>query len=82
MLRDILARTTQIEDVRDLFVALGYASAWENLPPASWLGEVTRAALISPGHSACSPWRRNRKRRGASPRDASRRGSSVGSCAH
>jgi hypothetical protein len=44
VLRDILARTTQIEDVRDLFVALGYASAWEILPSTSWLGDDTRAA--------------------------------------
>jgi hypothetical protein len=53
VLRDILARTTQIESVRELFGALGYEAAWEVVPPGSWLGEsvtdvagVTRAALI------------------------------------
>ncbi len=54
MLRDILARTAQIEDIRDLFVALGYRTAWETVPPGPWLGDeqarhagVTRAALIA-----------------------------------
>ena len=54
MLRDILARTTRIEDLRELFGALGYAAAWENVPPEPWLGEeaartagVTRVALIA-----------------------------------
>lgn len=54
MLRDILARTTEIEDIRELFGALGYAAIWENVPPEPWLGEehartagVTRAALIA-----------------------------------
>ena len=54
MLRDILARTRQIEDLRDLFRVLGYELAWENVPAAAWLGEaashaagITRAALIA-----------------------------------
>ncbi|MFN2572801.1 MAG: hypothetical protein ABR537_14520, partial [Gemmatimonadales bacterium] len=54
MLRDVLARTRQIEDVRDLFVLLGYQPAWELVPARSWLGDgaaaagaITRAALIA-----------------------------------
>ena len=54
MLRDILARTRQIEDLRDLFRVLGYELAWEIVPAAAWLGEaashaagITRAALIA-----------------------------------
>ncbi|HJS44278.1 MAG TPA: N-6 DNA methylase [Gemmatimonadales bacterium] len=54
MLRDILTRTTQIEDIRELFVALGYTAASEQVPPEAWLGSerahdagVTRAALIA-----------------------------------
>jgi len=54
VLRDILARTRQIEDLRDLFRVLGYELAWENVPAAAWLGEaashaagITRAALIA-----------------------------------
>lgn len=50
MLRDILARTGQIENLRELFAALGYEAAWEAVPPEPWLGEaagVTRAALVA-----------------------------------
>ncbi|HWC72555.1 MAG TPA: N-6 DNA methylase [Gemmatimonadales bacterium] len=54
MLRDILARTTQIEDLRELFTTLGYAAAWEAVPVEAWLGEeaagqagVAQAALIA-----------------------------------
>jgi len=54
VLRDILTRTTQIEDIRELFVALGYTPASEQVPPEAWLGSerardagVTRAALIA-----------------------------------
>ena len=54
MLRDILARTEQIDDLRELFVALGYEPAWEVVPPGPWLGEaaaagtgVSRASLIA-----------------------------------
>lgn len=54
MLRDILARTRQIDDLRDLFRVLGYEPACEDVPAAAWLGEaasvaagVTRAALIA-----------------------------------
>ena len=48
MLRDILARTTQIESLRELFGALGYETVWEPVPVRAWLGETTnvdRAAL-------------------------------------
>jgi len=48
VLRDILARTEQIDDLRELFVALGYEPAWEVVPPGSWLGEdAARAAGVS-----------------------------------
>ncbi len=50
MLRDILARATQIESLRELFGALGYETAWEPVPVRAWLGETTnvdRAALIA-----------------------------------
>ena len=54
MLRDILARTERIEDLRELFVALGYEAAWEVVPSGPWLGEdvahaagVTQVSLIA-----------------------------------
>lgn len=50
MLRDILARTTQIESLRELFGALGFETTWEPVPVRAWLGEtanVDRAALIA-----------------------------------
>ena len=50
MLRDILARTTQIEGLRELFSALGYEAVWEPVPVRAWLGEIeriSRAALIA-----------------------------------
>lgn len=50
MLRDILARTTRLEQLPDLFAALGYETLWEPLPVDAWLGDadgVTRAALVA-----------------------------------
>ena len=54
VLRELLARTEQIDDLRDLFRVLGYDAAWETVPPGPWLGEeaaraagVTRAALVA-----------------------------------
>lgn len=54
MLRDILRRTTNIERLRELFAALGYAAVWELVPPEPWLGAtavasagLARAALIA-----------------------------------
>jgi len=54
VLRDILARTERIEDLRELFVALGYEPAWEAVPSGPWLGEdvanaagVTQVSLIA-----------------------------------
>ena len=54
VLRDILAHTEQIEDLRDLFKALGFKPVWEGVPPGPWLGEahaeaagVRRIALIA-----------------------------------
>jgi Eco57I restriction-modification methylase len=54
VLREILARTEQISDLRDLFRVLGYQAAWETVPPGPWLGSaetaaagVTEAALVA-----------------------------------
>jgi hypothetical protein len=54
VLRDILARTRRIEDLGELFRALGYEACWEAVPPDSWLGRdvveasaVERTALIA-----------------------------------
>jgi len=50
VLRDILVRTTQIEQLGALFAALGYEAIWEPVPVHAWLGEVdgvARAALIA-----------------------------------
>ena len=54
VLRELLARTEQIDDLRDVFRVLGYDAAWEAVPPGPWLGEeaaraagVTRAALVA-----------------------------------
>jgi len=54
VLRELLARTEQIDDLRDLFRVLGYDAEWETVPPGPWLGEeaagaagVTRAALVA-----------------------------------
>ncbi|HET9708118.1 MAG TPA: hypothetical protein VFP39_07425, partial [Gemmatimonadales bacterium] len=54
MLRELLTRTEQISDLRDLFRVLGYHAAWETVPPGPWLGSaearaagVTAAELIA-----------------------------------
>ncbi|MGH7548500.1 MAG: Eco57I restriction-modification methylase domain-containing protein [Gemmatimonadales bacterium] len=54
VLRDILARTEQIDDLRDLFGALGFTAARETVPPGPWLGEgqaetagVSRITLVA-----------------------------------
>ncbi|HYS61895.1 MAG TPA: hypothetical protein VEM27_14980, partial [Gemmatimonadales bacterium] len=54
MLRELLARTEQIDDLRHLFGALGFHAAWEPVPPGPWLGPaqaegagVIRAALVA-----------------------------------
>jgi len=54
VLRELLTRTEQISDLRDLFRALGYQAAWETVPPGPWLGadaaiavQVTEAALVA-----------------------------------
>ena len=44
VLRDILARTEQIDDLRDLFRVLGYDAAWEAVPPGPWLGDAAAQA--------------------------------------
>ena len=48
VLRELLTRTEQIDDLRDLFGALGFKAAWENVPPGPWLGdEQAEAAGVS-----------------------------------
>jgi hypothetical protein len=54
VLRELLTRTEQISDLRDVFRALGYQAAWETVPPGPWLGSteaaaagVTAAALVA-----------------------------------
>ena len=44
VLRELLARTEQIDDLRDLFRVLGYDAAWEAVPPGPWLGEEAARA--------------------------------------
>lgn len=52
-MRDVVARIQRIEDLGELFRALGYQAAWECIPPDAWLGEtagataVRRAAVIA-----------------------------------
>src|SRR5437773_4498517 len=52
VLRSLLARTEQIDDLREVIRVLGYDAAWEPVPPGPWLGpaaesaRVRRAALI------------------------------------
>lgn len=54
MLRELLTRTEQIDDLRHLFGALGFEAAWEPVPPGPWLGAaqaetagVVRAAIVA-----------------------------------
>lgn len=44
VLRELLARTERIDDLRDLFGALGYKAARETVPPGPWLGEEQAVA--------------------------------------
>lgn len=47
VLRELLTRTEQISDLRDLFRVLGYQPAWEPVPPGPWLGsEAASAAAV------------------------------------
>jgi hypothetical protein len=53
-LRELLARTERIDDLRDLFRALGYDAAREAVPPGPWLGDelvdaagITRADVVA-----------------------------------
>jgi hypothetical protein len=54
VLRELLTRTEQITDLRELFRVLGFQAAWEPVPPGPWLGEaevaaagITAAALVA-----------------------------------
>src|SRR3989454_592606 len=54
VLRELVTRTEQIDDLRDLLGAVGFKPAWETVPPGPWLGAaqavaagVRRAALVA-----------------------------------
>jgi hypothetical protein len=54
VLGELLARAERIDDLRDLFGALGFKPVWEAVPPGPWLGEpqaeaagVRRVALVA-----------------------------------
>ncbi len=49
VLRELLARTEQISDLRDLFRVLGYQAAWETVPPGPWLGPAHADAAGTTG---------------------------------
>src|SRR5207247_4598373 len=40
----LVTRTGQIDDLRDLFGALGFKPAWETVPPGPWLGAAQAVA--------------------------------------
>jgi Eco57I restriction-modification methylase len=44
VLRELVTRTEQIDDLRDLFGALGFKPACEPVPPGPWLGDARAAA--------------------------------------
>jgi Eco57I restriction-modification methylase len=53
-LRDVLARLRQIDDLPDVFGALGFKPVWETVPTGPWLGDaqaegagVRRIALVA-----------------------------------
>ncbi len=45
MVRELLTRTEQISDLRELFRVLGHQAAWETVPPGSWLGQEPARGL-------------------------------------
>ncbi|HTR20255.1 MAG TPA: N-6 DNA methylase [Gemmatimonadales bacterium] len=45
VVRELLTRTEQISDLRELFRVLGYQAAWETVPPGSWLGTELEQGL-------------------------------------
>jgi hypothetical protein len=47
VLRELLTRTEQIDDLRHLFGALGFDAAWEPVPPGPWLGTAQAHLLTS-----------------------------------
>ena len=46
VLRSLLARTEQIDDLREVIRVLGYDAAWEPVPPGPWLGPAAETAGI------------------------------------
>ena len=46
MLRGLIARTERIEDLGEVFRALGYDAVWESVPAKAWLGEAADAAGV------------------------------------
>src|SRR5256885_16466216 len=48
VLRSLLARTEQIDDLREVIRVLGYDAAWEPVPPGPWLGPAAETAGVRP----------------------------------
>src|SRR5438309_4424463 len=46
VLRSLLARTEQIDDLREVIRVLGYDAAWEPVPPGPWLGPAAETAGV------------------------------------
>ncbi len=46
VLRSLLARTEQIDDLREVIRVLGYDAAWEPVPPGPWLGSAAESAGV------------------------------------
>src|SRR5204862_2109679 len=46
VLRSLLARTEQIDDLREVIRVLGYDAAWEPVPPGPWLGPAAETARV------------------------------------
>src|SRR2546423_1055473 len=46
VLRSLLARTEQIDDLREVIRVLGYDAAWEPVPPGPWLGPAAESACV------------------------------------
>src|SRR3989442_1356551 len=48
VLRSLLARTEQIDDLREVIRVLGYDAAWEPVPPGPWLAPAAASSPAGP----------------------------------
>src|SRR2546428_628692 len=55
VLRSLLARTEQIDDLREVIRVLGYDAAWEPVPPGPWLGPAAETAGVRRAAVICRP---------------------------